>query len=214
MRIEIITILMILLCTGCSKVLKTPNLPISSLSQNINNIKTSNTIIKNNSKLPIILASSKEISISTGRIEKNIKSIDKGIVKLVAERDRAIKDRDSQINRILGWLVIISIIGAGIFGVLFFLHGNKLGLTGAAICLVVMSISIFVQAYYIYIIIFGGLILVSMIGLVIYNVVVKNKAFSEIVTSVELIKGTDYKDIMNSVQSKVTQQLVDKEKNQ
>jgi len=215
---NLLFILLMFLCIGCGQIkvtkLNTPQ-RLSSISKNITNnctnIKEANNNTNKNISMSVnnIEQNVKELKV----VEKEVKNIEKGLIKVVKERDKALKDRDSQINKILSWLIIITIMGAGIFAVLFFLHGNKMGLTGSAICLVIMSISLFIQLYYIYIVIIGGLILVSLIVLIIYNVIAKNKAFKEVVQSFEVVKnGSDYKEKVNNIQSRKTIELVDKER--
>lgn len=216
MKILITMLVLVVLLTGCGPM--SNSLEITSLSEKINNntdqILASSTIIKNNSILPVVLSSNEAIKNSANKIKKNIKelkTLNKDVIKLQEERDEAIKAKNSQINKLLTWLIIITIVLAGVFGVLFFLHGNKYGLTGSAICLVVCAISIFIQMYYIYIVIFGGLVLLSLVGLVGYNVIMKNRAFKEVVQSVEVIKTGDYKEKLNGIQSETTKKLVKKE---
>ena len=161
-----------------------------------------------------------------------IKSIEDSLETMTKERDEAIKDRDeaiadskSQLKKTLRWITVGCIILAGVFAVLFVLHGSKFGLTGAAICAVVCAISIFVQTYFIYVAIAGGLILLGLIGALVYQVIVKNKAFKEVVETVEVVQdnmpestktklfgGAGETGIMDTIQSPSTMELVRKEK--
>lgn len=214
---QLLLIFIMLFLVGCGKIKIIPN--ISSLSQkittNAEDIKTANTIISSNTKESIILNSSQSIDKSVVKLKINIKElkkIEKGVGQLVKERDKAISDKNSIINRTLSWLIVITIVMTGVFGVLFFLHGNKLGLSGAAISIVVCAMCIFIQMYYIYIVIFGAFILIILIGLIIYNIFIQRKAFSQVVQSFETVKTGDYKDRVNDIQSLRTRKLVDIEK--
>jgi len=158
-------------------------------------------------------------------IETALNKMTKERDEAILAKDKAILDRDSQLHKTMKWLIAGCIILTGVFAVLFVLYGNKFGLTGAAICGVVCALAIFIETYFIYVAIFGGLILLALIGALIYTVIVKNKAFSQVVDTVEVAKsalsidkkaklfGEDGQTgIMDKIQSPSTMDLVKKEK--
>jgi len=165
--------------------------------------------------------------------EEKVLSLENAVKEITKERDNAIKDRDaaissknSQLHKALRWLIVGCVVLTGVFAVLFFLHGSKFGLTGAAICAVVCLIAIFVETYFVYIAIAGGIILLGLAGIIIYQVIIKNKAFKETVETVEVVKdnlsnktkeklfGAEGETgIMNTIQSPITMELIKKEKN-
>ena len=43
-------------------------------------------------------------------------------------------------------------------------------------CIVVMSIAIFVEAYFVYVVIGGGIILAALVGVFVYNIIIQKRA--------------------------------------
>ena len=163
---------------------------------------------------------------------KKITAIEKALDKITKERDAAILARDkaesdakSSLHKALRWLIVGCILFAGVFAVLFVMHGSKFGLTGAAICAVVCAIAIFVEAYFIYVAIAGGLLLLGLIAMLVYQVVIRNRAIKETIDTVEVAKdnldpavklkifgGEGETGLMNSIQSRSTMDIVKREK--
>ena len=92
-------------------------------------------------------------------------------------------------------------------------------------CGLVLMIAIFVNQFILYLAIGGGILLLLMAGILLYNIYIKNKAFSEVVETVEATKtklpsdkkaelfGEDGQTgIMDSIQSPETIKMVKKEK--
>jgi hypothetical protein len=88
-----------------------------------------------------------------------------------------------------------------------------------------MSIAIFVETYFIYLVIGGGIILLGLVGFVIYNIIIQKRAFKEVVDTVEvaqsqmsdsartrLFGGEEETGVMDTIQSPSTMELVKKEK--
>lgn len=162
-----------------------------------------------------------------------INNIEDALTKMEKERNDAInakikaeKDRDSALHEALRWLILASIVGAGALGVFGFMYSSKSCLTLSAVCIVVMSVAIFVETCFIYLVIGGGVILAALIGLIIYNIVIQKKAFREVINTVEIAQdnmtigsreelfgGRGETGIMDSIQSKNTMALIKKEKN-
>ena len=89
---------------------------------------------------------------------------------------------------------------------------------GSAVCFVVLILSLFIQAYLQLFIIGGGIILLALICFIIYQAVIRKKAFAEVVQGVEAIK-TDIptakdkiKETLKKKQNKTTEKIVKKEK--
>ena len=152
--------------------------------------------------------------------------------KMVVERDNALEaqrkaeqDKDSALHKAIRWLILASIVGAGALGIFGFMYQSKLCLTLSAVCVVVMSIAIFVETFFLYLVIFGGIVLLGLIIALIWNIIVQKKAFTQVVKTVEATKTGLSKDkkeelfgkdnqtgIMDSLQSPTTISLVRKEK--
>lgn len=194
--------------------------------------ESSTAIIKEAHKIDkatAILFSTDNILLTvSGKVDKTedaLKTVEKERDAAAMARDKAIEERDSQMHKALRWLIVGCIVLAGLFGVLFVFYGSKLGLMGAAACVVVMAMAIFVEAYFAYLAIFGGVIVIGLIGVVGYNMWVQKKALKECVDTVEVAKdnlapetrnklfgGNNETGIMDSIQSKTTMDLVKKAK--
>jgi len=159
------------------------------------------------------------IIINTEQIGKSNNEINKQLHKAIEEKDKAITEKNSQINKILTRLITTSIIGVAVFAVLFFLHGSKIGLTGSAVCGVVLILSLFIKTYMTYILIATGVVGLVLIALIVYQVVIRGKGLEEIVESVEKVKEAlpeqreTIKTTLKQYQDKSTENLVDKVKN-
>jgi hypothetical protein len=191
----------------------------TSISQNVQQINTSVAGLRGANSL--LDNAEKKIS----NIEQALQKIEKERDTAIKDKNKAIQDKNSQMHKALRWLIVGCILLAGVFAVLFVLHGSKFGLTGAAICAVVCAIAIFVQTYFVYMAIAGGIILLGLVGILIYNIVIKNKAFKEVVKTVEVVQdnittkikeklfgGEGETGLMNTIQSASTMALVKKEK--
>ena len=176
-------------------------------------------------KLKTISTELKETSVRVQQYEKTASGLGQERDKAIEERDKAIKAQNDKLHKMLRWLIILCIIGAGAFGVLALMYGSKLGLTLSSMCMVIMAIAIFVETYFIYIVIAGGVIIAVLVGLLIYNIIIQKKAFKEVVDTVEVtqekLSNEDRKKlfgekgqtgIMDNFQSKTTMNLVKKEK--
>lgn len=200
---------------------------IASIKQSSNNImKDTNKINKANAEL----SGAKSL---LDDIEKKVITTEKALDILAKERDDAVisrnkaeADRDSALHKSIRWLILGSIVGAGALGIFGLMYGNKLSLTLSATCIVIMSIAIFVETYFLYLAIGGGVILLGLVGVLIYNIIIQKRAFSEVVNTVEIAKdnlseenrnklfgGKNETGIMDSIQRKSTMEEVKKEKN-
>ena len=189
-------------------------------------IKDSREILKANMSILEI----KNILISA---KNKVKSTDLILNKIVKERNdlleenkKILEQKNSQLHRTLQWLIVSCIVGCGAFIVLFFFTGSKGGLFAAGGCGLVLIITIFVDKYIAYLAIAGGIILLLMVGILIYNIYIKNKAFKEIVKTVEITqdnleesvrdkifgKEDGENGLMRKIQSPSTEKLVKKEK--
>jgi len=160
-----------------------------------------------------------------GTIESALKKITKERNAAIIARDEAESDRDSALHDALRWLILASIVGVGALGVFGFMYQSKMCLTLSAICIVILSLAIFLETFFIYFAIGGGCILAALVGFMIYNIYIKNRAFSEVINTVELTKEAlplskkvelfgenGQTGAMDTIQSPKTMQMVSKEK--
>jgi hypothetical protein len=158
-------------------------------------------------------------------IQGSISDLKKENEKLKKELEKAIEDKNSSIQKMLKWMIGLSIVGCSVCMVLFFMFGSKWGVSGAIACGVVLIISVAVQKFLLYFALAGAVLLLVIIVILIYNVWVKNKAFTEVVNTVEvaqdklpeldkkmLFGGVGENGLMDKIQSKTTMALVKKEK--
>jgi len=208
---------------------KIPEQTIPIITPHLDSIKqSSKTIIDDTlaiEKANIDLGTAKEL-IKTA--EDKVATTNKLLEKLVSERDSAIErekiaieKKDSQIHKMLQWLIVACIVGVGVSIVVFFMSGSKLGITGAAACGVVLVVAIAIETYFVYFAIAGGVLLIGVVGFLIYNVWVQRKALNEVVDTVEVTKdnlASDVKEkifgagddngIMKKIQSPSTMRIV------
>jgi len=159
------------------------------------------------------------------KANKALTTLIKDNEKLKEELKEAKEAKNSQLHRTLQWIIAGCVVGCGAFIVLFFFTGSKGGLLAAGGCGLVLVIAIFVDMYIAWLAIGGGVLLLAMVGWLLYNIYVKNKAFNEVVDTVEVTKdnmtdedvkkvfGEDGQTgIMDSIQSPETIALVKKAK--
>ena len=179
-----------------------------SISQSVGNIKETDDILK--------------IS------QSDISSMERDINIAIRQRDKAIEQRDSQIRKMLNSLIISCIIGAGVFTVIFFLTGSKIGLVLSISCVIIISLAFFVEAYLSYIALVGAGFFVLLIGMLIYyafqqkrNFEKERKALREVIHTVEVTKynlpkenkeklfgDKDNNGVMDIIQSKETMEAI------
>jgi hypothetical protein len=212
----------------------------SSASESLTKIKTnSDEIISQTNVLDVgsasltetaayLVGATKEVGIIEGSLldaKKDVQILIKDKKKLEEERDKAIADRDSAVHKMLTYLIIGSILGSIGFSFAFFIYGSKLGMFGGAICAITLIVSIFIQSYFQYIAIAGGIIFILLIIMLFIGLIRNKKAIKELVDTVEVAKdnmdpeekekvfgtATD-KGIMDMIQSSSTQEFVKKVK--
>ncbi len=199
----------------------------------LNNVKISSQVIIEDTK-EIIRANMDLITIKTvlENAADKVETTDGLLKTLVEERDelnvalkKAEEARDSALHKAIRWLILLSIVGAGALGVFGFMYGSKMCLTLSAVCIVIMSVAIFVETYFIYLVIFGGLVLLGLVVAIVWNIIIQKRAFKEVVNTVEVVQdnmseetknilfgGKDRTGIMDSIQSPETMKLVKREK--
>jgi hypothetical protein len=207
------------------------------IDPHLNSIKESSTAILE--ETTIINKASAKLVGATSLLDSAVKKviiIENALDDMTKERDAALKalakaeaDRDSALHKAIRWLILASIVGAAALGVFGLMYGSKMCLTLSAVCIVIMSMAIFIEAYFVYLAIGGGIILLALLGLLIYNVVSERmksaKAIKEIVDTVEITQehlsdddriklfgGRGKTGIMDGLQSKSTMELIQKEK--
>lgn len=93
------------------------------------------------------------------------------------------------LNRMLKWIVGACIVGAGACAATAVFFGNiKGGLTGAAACLIIMTLAIAVSQYMAWIAAIGGIVLVGTFCVLGYQLFVQRKAISDNVWTQEVVK--------------------------
>jgi len=212
---------------------KVPENAKSKINPHLDSIKESSTAIIDDTT--VINKASAELDGAKsllGGAEIKVSVIEDALDKMTKERDKAVEakkeaeaDRDSALHKTLRWLIMGCIVGCGAFIVLFFYTGSKGGLTAAGGCGIVLIIAIAVNKFITYLAIGGGALLLLMAGILLYNIYIKNKAFSQVIETVEVTKsklasskkeelfGKDGNTgIMDSIQSPETMLLVKKEK--
>jgi hypothetical protein len=212
---------------------KIPKEAKAEIAPHIDSIKESSTAILEDTttinKASAKLVAAQSLLDSAG---KKVVIVEDALDKMAEERDSALEakrkaeaDRDSALHKTLQWLIVGCIVGCGAFIVLFFYTGSKGGLFAAGGCGLVLIIAIFVNMYIVWLAIGGGVLLLLMVGWLLYNIYIKNKAFKEIVDTVEIAKsnlpsdkkaelfgGKGQTGIMDGLQSKSTMNLIQKEK--
>ncbi len=177
------------------------------------------------SKAVAILESSQNLLNNASEKVGNIEDALKGLEKERDDLKKKLKEKDSEMDRILTYIIVGCVILAGLFGVFFVFYGNKIGLVGAAGCAVVMAVAIFVKTYFMYLAIFGGVIIVALIGGLVYTVIIRKRAFKQVVDTVEVVKdnmpaetktklfgGEGETGIMDTIQTNATMKLIKAEK--
>jgi hypothetical protein len=93
------------------------------------------------------------------------------------------------LNKMLKWIIGACVIGAGACAAMAVFFGNiKGGLTGAAACIVIMTLAIAVSQYMMYIAIAGGIIVVGTLGVLGYQLFIQRRAISDNVWTQEVAK--------------------------
>lgn len=208
---------------------KVPEESKSAINPHLNIVKeNSDKIVEESENIKTSSAKLSEAEQHLCDAESKIKNMQKDIDLIVSERDKVIKERDkaieeknSQMHKMLRGLIIGCIGLLGVCVSVFLLTRSKIGLIGAMGCGIVLVIAIFVQTYLIQLAIAGGVILLILLGVLIYNVFVQKKAFLEVVNTVEvaqdnldpekrdaLFGGPGETGIMDTIQSKETMTLV------
>ena len=194
--------------------------------------KKSETIIKETVKIDTATEELTTVRANLDKVKKEAEILDDSLKNVIKERDKALKDKNEAIDKkneklhsLIRYLIVGCIVGVGIFAVVFFMYGSRFGIVGAAACALILTISIFVEAYFAYLALIGGVILVGLVGVLIWNVVVQKRAFKEVVNTVEITQdnlpeerriklfgGQGETGIMDGIQSRNTMYLVQKEK--
>lgn len=199
------------------------------ISPHLETIKDgSNKIIEENTNIQnatIKIVSAKELlkdaNLKIETMVGDIKQLEDEKEKALKERDKAIEEKNSQLHKMLRYIIVGCLAGTVLFAIAFFMYGNSKGLIGAGVCAAVMAVAIFVDTYLKYLILAGGGIFALLVGLLIYNIYKQRKAFFEVVDTVEVAQdnmpeetknavfgGPGEVGIMNAIQSSDTMQMV------
>ena len=145
---------------------------------------------------------------------------------LIEENAKLNENIKSGLNRMLKYIVGACIIGAGACAAMAVFFGNiKGGLTGAAACIIIMTLAIAVGQYMIYIAIGGVIIVVGTLGILGYQLFIQRNAISDNVWTQEIAKKQMPADLKEKIygigkekgqagdiQSKTTQKIIKKVK--
>jgi len=105
------------------------------------------------------------------------------------------------------WLATAAILGCGA-SFFAFLNGHNKGLQLMAACFLVLSMVLMISRYAVWI---AACCLVGSLALMVYTVLVRNRALKQTVLSVQRSKKLTwegFKDMANSIQDKATKKLV------
>jgi hypothetical protein len=212
---------------------KIPNGMINTINPHLSNIEqSSNVIDTKTSEINKYIAQLSEAQSLLQNAEEKIKNMENIINTLTKERDKAkeerdqaIADKNSQLHKMINWIIVGCMTLTVIFTVAFFFYGNRIGLMGAVTCGLLCLVAIFIETFFIYVAIAGGFIMVFLACALIYNVIIDKKAFKEMVETVEISQDNMDEDvkknifggrgetgIMDTIQSKSTMNKVKREK--
>jgi len=205
----------------------------TKVSPHLEEIKTSSTKIveqtNNIDRATVKLVTAKDL---LGRAEEQANAMQDEIDVLqeeknlaIEQRDKAIEDKNSAIQRTLRWVIVGCIFGIGIFAVVFFVYGSKIGLVGAGASAVILAVASFVEKYFVYLALAGGGIALVVVGILLYTIFVSKRGLREVIETVELAQDNMTKEareklfgktgetgMMNEIQSKTTMDIVRREK--
>ena len=100
----------------------------------------------------------------------------------------------------LRWIIGACVVGAGACAAMAVFFGNiKGGLTGAAACIIIMTLAIAVGQYMMYIAIAGGIIVIGTLGVLAYQLFVQRRAISDNVWTQEVAKRNMPVDIREKI---------------
>jgi hypothetical protein len=196
------------------------------IGPNLQNIKDSSTEIQISAeKIKTAAVGLK----ATSKVVKNtsdvVGDITKDMEKAIVERDKAIADKNSAIHKTLKWVIVGCIFAISICSIVFFIYGSKFGLIGAGAAAVVLGVSAFVDIYFAYLAIAGGIIALGVVVVLIWQIVAHHKISKQLVETTEVAKMNMTKEekekvfggdrsVMNLIQSSSTQEFVKKIKSE
>ncbi|MFW6008450.1 MAG: hypothetical protein ACOCP8_04200 [archaeon] len=101
------------------------------------------------------------------------------------EAERKIKSGNLKMFQTIIWF---SVVGFGVSVALFFLSSPKIGTAGIIATISTIVLSIGLSQYYLYIAIAGLVITIGIVGYLIFEVLIQNKAIQEIIETTEIAK--------------------------
>ncbi len=132
--------------------------------------------------------------------------VDRAVVAEKVQEDQAKKiikleeDAKAGLHKMLKWIIGTCVVGAGACAAMAVFFGNiKGGLTGAAACIVVMTLAIAVSQYMMYIAIGGGIIVLGTFGVLGYQLLIQRRAISDNVWTQEVAKRQMPLDIREKI---------------
>jgi len=155
----------------------------------------------------------------------DVKDIDKQVARLERERDEALKQASSTMQKILQSFVVVCVIGFGISIAIFFLFSPQIGLGGAIGTIAAMSLALTVSEYLLEIALVGFVLFIAGTVYFVYQMIKQRKTIKELIFTTELSKihmpkkekdkmfGTkNHKGEVDLIQSKGTNKIVQNEK--
>jgi len=166
----------------------------ASLIENIE--KSADNIASESQKLKEISTELAKASVKSEISERAIDGVvdraveaEKEVEKLTEENAKLNENIKSGLNRMLKWIIGACVVGAGACAAMAVFFGNiKGGLTGAAACIIIMTLAIAVGQYMMYIAIAGGVIVIGTLGILGYQLFVQRRAISDNVWTQEVVK--------------------------
>jgi hypothetical protein len=163
----------------------------------LNNIeKNANNIAKESQKLKETSLKLSQAGVKSDISERSVDSY----VKRAEDAEKTNEDLTGKItkleenaraglNRMLKWIIGACVVGAGVCAAVAIFFGNiKGGLTGAAACIVIMTLAIAVSQYMMYIAIAGGVIVIGTLGILGYQLLMQRRAITDNVWTQEVVK--------------------------
>tara|TARA_Y100000034_G_C6892147_1_gene410654 strand:- start:191 stop:1144 length:954 start_codon:yes stop_codon:yes gene_type:complete len=141
----------------------------------------------------------------------------------IAERDEAIARENNATKAMIRWLIVASIAGFGVAIFLIFFGMRMMGIGLAAACISIVVVAVTVDKWFEYIA-WGGLgVIVIIVGFVLYEFFIRDKAMKEVVHTTEMTKDRLHPDerrelfghksepgLVYTVQSSATEKIVNK----
>jgi len=119
--------------------------------------------------------------------KKDVKSIQDSNVKQGSKIAKLEKEKESALNKLMVWVILLSIVGVGVSGALVY-TGKTWGISIGFGCLVTLGLAIFITKYSMWFAIVAAGLCVLGVGYVIWEMVSRKKIGTELVQTIEANK--------------------------